>query len=351
MSYDLFRGHSPKNFAIQGHPPLHSHEYVMAGGGYYAPPARPWRPRTTNRTTTEATSPSPQPTYEVSSNDWIASSRWISNLAENIKAVRRELGDKILTVDEVGKFADLWRRWLLLGNKVGSGLSPMLPELRREWAGLMGEGWQLYERYRLLGLNRVAPPYLGEIAVVLATSPAEDSLVNMSSRLLDAARAGERLLDPKTPWWSWRRPADPRPLAEAVNAARLLARKIIEVARTSPGEGLRDRGSPIYTKVLAVLTGLYAAASALYGGEEKPGRAGEEAESRAEAPRTSLFSVGWLVLVGGIGYLGTKWLIGGKKEDVAGNNNPGYHPGVSQRVANHNDADAEEYEDKQPEEG
>ena len=329
MAYDLFRGHSPKNFAIRGHPPLHSHEYVMAGGGYYAPPSRPWRPRAAPSTSGASPTQAPEPAaYEVSSTDWDATQRWMSNLAENVRAVRRELGNKILTADEVEKFADLWRRWLVLSSKVGSApaAAPMQPAVKREWEALLAEGWQLYERYRLLGLNRVAPPYLGELAIILRTLPAEESLVGMSSRLLDAARVSERLLDRDAVWWRWRQiPANPRPLAQFVRTARTLAAQIAEVARTAPGEGPRDQGSPVYARVIALLSAMYAAASALYGGEER------RPEQRQEEPigRPRGLSVGWLVACGGIGYLGMKWLMGGKKEDVAGNGTPGYHPGVS----------------------
>jgi hypothetical protein len=343
MAYDLFRGHHPKNFAIQGHPPLHSHEYVMAGGGYYAPPARPWRPRPAPTPSgISGSGAAPALPYEVSSTDWEASQRWVGNLAENVRAVRREMKDKILSADEVEKFANFWRRWLVFGSRVGSGLEPMSPAARREWKQLLAEGWQLYERFRLLGLNRVAPPYLGELAVVLATMPDEETLPNMSARLLDAARASERLLDQRAPWWAWRKvPSDPRPLAQGVVAARELARGISEVARTSPGVGTRDRGAPVYAKVAAVIAELYRAASALYGGEEKSSRPGadEGAPGEPGAPRTSLASLGWLLAVGAAGYLGARWLTGGKKEHVAGNDTLGYYPGVN------------ESGDEEPEEG
>jgi hypothetical protein len=180
--------------------------------------------------------------------------------------------------------------------------------------------------------------------VILSTLPDEESLPGMSARLLDAARVSERLLDQGAPWWAWRqRPADPRALAQGVAIARELARQISEVARTSPGEGKRDRGAPIYIKVVEVLQGLYQAASLLYDGRERPvpgaAEEGGGQPGRAEVPRTSLLSIGKFLAIGGASYLGIKWLMGGKKEDVAGNGIPGYHPGVRQS------------DDEQPEEG
>jgi len=325
VAYDLFRGRSPKNFAIQGHPPLHSHEYVMAGGGYYAPPPRPWRPRPAP-SASGAASPA-APAYEVSSTDWEATQRWVANLAEGVRRVRREQGSRILTADEVDKFADLWRRWLAFGSRVSGSGASMNTEIRREWAGLLGEAQQLYERYRLLGLPRVAPPYLGELAVVLATLPPEETLVGMSARLLDASRVSSRLLDQGAPWWAWRRPSDPRPLALAVTAARALARQLSEVARTAPGKGTRDRGSPVYARVAELLHEMYAAASSLYGTEEPAGQVPEDGRAPPAVRGTSLW---WLAAVGAAGYLGTKWLIGEKQEHVAGNDIPGYHPGMRQ---------------------
>ena len=332
MAHDLFRGRSPKNFAIQGHPPLHSFEYVMAGGGYvrYAPPARPWRPRPAENTT--STGAAPPPAYVVSPSDWEASVRWMGNLAENISAVRRETGDKLLSADEVGRFTELWRRWLLFGNKVGAAGGLLSPALLREWSGLLGEAQQLYERYRLLGLPRVAPPYVGELAVVVMTLPAEASLADLVVRLRDAARAAERLLDNKAPWWAWRKPGEPRRLAVLALEAKLLAKQIDDVAKTLPGQGTRDSGAPVYLRVAEILKGLQDEASLLYEGREPrraPGQDGERGQGAGDRMRGGGPSLWWLVAAGGAGYLGMKWLTGGKKQDVAGNGTPGYHPGVS----------------------
>jgi hypothetical protein len=209
----------------------------------------------------------------------------------------------------------------------------MSADLRREWAALVNAAWQLYRRYLLLGFNRVAPPYVGELAVVAATLPAEDTLVGLSARLLDAARAGSRLLDQSTPWWSWCNPAGAAPLVAAIAEARGLAGVITEVARTVPGEGPRDRGTPIFGRVASVLAAVYSAASTLYEGK-RPKSEGEErsvgVSEPMEAPRAKGSGLFWLVALGGIGYLGTKWLASGKKKYVAGNATPGYHPGVGQ---------------------
>jgi hypothetical protein len=278
MAHGLFGGDVPKNFAIQGHPPWGSHEYVMVRGypakNHTPPPARP---RTTPGASASGASPDapelkiPDKTgphlYEVSRSDWDAAVRWVGNLAENVRYTRQVHGDKVLTGDDVKAWTDFWRRWLLFGNKMEASkaelrdeslaskvlafTSPLLwasrklyitakgalalmsKENKRELDGLLHEAWQLYRRLRNAGMSQVAIPYMGELVAILRSHPRNSSLSDMTQGLRDAAAAGERLLDENTAWWQWRVRDDSRGLARAVEAAKKSAQDFAELARAS----------------------------------------------------------------------------------------------------------------------
>ena len=371
MSRDITRGSTPKNFAIQGHPPIYSHEYVMAGGGYvepaFAPPPRRWHPETSKPSSSGAatvTEPRiPEKTglhlYEISNSDWDAATRFVANLAENVRYTRQVHGDRVLSADEIARWNGFWQKWLLFANKMGgvskkledeslaakilAATSPVLwasrtlfataqgslalmsVENKRELDGLLAEAWKLYERFRLLGMSQVAVPYMGELVVVLRTLPKEITLAEMATRLRDGARAGERLLDANTAWWQWRKRDETRGLRAAINDARELAGEIERVAGTDAGRGLRDAGTPIYRHFTRILAKIYVEAAGLYGVEET--RASARAAAKDEAhkgPERAGMSLGWLIATLGAGYVSLRWLTTPKI--VVGNDHPGYHP-------------------------
>lgn len=375
MSYDLFRGRTAKNFAIQGHPPIHSFEYVMAGGGYvrpaYAPPARRWHPRAQSSSgaarvadVEEFKIPDKKGfyLYEISNTDWDAATRWMNNLAENVKYTRQVYKDKILPPEEVARFTDLWRRWLLFGNKINvvkkklqdesfaskvlSATSPlywasrrlyytaqeslalMSADNKRELDSLLGEAWKLYSRFRLLGMSQVAIPYMGELVILLRTLPHEMTLTDMIMRLRDSAKVGERLLDVNTAWWEWRKRDETKPLRQAIAEARDLADELGKVAKTPPGQGVRDSGAPVYIHVVRTMAKIYVEAAGLYGIEEtKTSARAEAVDEGKRGGERAVMSIGWLLATAGIGYLGIRWLTRPSTTIIVGNQTPGFHPG------------------------
>ena len=396
MAYDLFKGRTPgKNYAIQGHPPIHSFEYVFSAGGYckppsYAPPARPWHPPKGS-----ATQPgvpldvSGLQLYEISNTDWEAAVRYMNNLAENVKYTRQVHGDKILSQADMEKWAALWSRWLLFSSKIETvktamqdeslatrmlkatlpilwpsrllfatvrgSLALMSPDNKRELDGLLKEAHALHDRFRLQGLTQVAIPYMGDLVVILRSLPREIPLSEMSSRLRDGAKVGERLLDENTAWWEWRKRDDTRGLHAAIKTATELAKTIADIDKaakndvspetkasaratllrllsrktaknevfihSSPSQALRE-------EFIGTLGKIYAEAAALYGVEEVKREAAAELKDDLKKPPAPAGIPLWAWgLVGVAGYAGFKWWTGTeKKEIVVTPEDTGYHP-------------------------
>jgi hypothetical protein len=370
MSYDLFRRvQTTKNYAIVGHPPIHSHEYVMAGGGYAPAPARtPSRSSTDALVVDELKIPAKGGIhlYEISNTDWDAAQRWMQNLTENVAYTRRVHGDRVLPPGELAPWHDLWRKWLAfrekmeaakssladesLAAKVLAATSPaywasralfataqrslalMSSDNKRELDSLLDAAWKLYRRFHLLGMSQVAVPYAGELVVLVRTLPKELALTDMASRLRDGARAGERLLDENTAWWQWRRRDETRGLVRAIGDAKELADAVERVSKTPPGRGTRDSGTPIYQKFLRTLAKIYVEAAGLYGVEETKATARAEAkeESKRGGERAAV-SMGYVLAAAGLGYLGLRWLTRDKTTVVvrdvdAHDDRVGYHP-------------------------
>jgi hypothetical protein len=399
MAHQLFGGDSPKNYAIQGHPPLGSHEYVMVRGcpsGSYAPGSTRWHPR--------SDSGADQPdvgelklkdkkgfyVYEISHSDWDAATRWVNNLAENVRYARKVHGDKILDAEAMAKFNDFWRRWLLFGNKIevektklkdeslaskilaatvpvywasrklaytAQGvLALMSTDNKKELDALLVEGWKIYKQFRNLGMSQVAIPYMGELVVILRTTRRDASVADMAARLRDAAAVGTRLLDEHTAWWPWRMRDDSRGLAVAVADAKKTSEEFGELAKVSRhitrSEQVKaqeiilkilhkkrtyDQHDPIvdlehvspsaavYDEFVRVLSKVFVEAAGLYGVEEvkKTARAG-----LADEPVKAAMTLGWLLALAGVGYLGARWLTRDKTTIVVESHKMGYHPDI-----------------------
>lgn len=293
MAYDIFKGHIPKNFAIQGHPPLHSFEYVMSGGGYVSPenawgqnPA-PSKPSTSGAVgdVKELKLGTPEgfkifnfeilpPLTKISNSDWDAAKKWVANLAENVAYTRKVHGQKILNNEEMVRWTAFWKRWLIFANKLdvvkknmqandslaikaleitmpglwisrllGSTLlgtmALMSEENKRELDKLLHEAWLLYSRFRLLGMSQVAVPYMGDLVVILRGLPKNPKLTEMAQSLQAAAKTGTRLIDENTAWWEWKVRPETKPLRVAIEEAKQLAADILSItASTDPNAGL-----------------------------------------------------------------------------------------------------------------
>jgi len=202
----------------------------------------------------------------------------------------------------------------------------MSAENKRELDKLLHEAWELYKRFRLFGMSQVAIPYMGDLVVVLRTMPRDMSLGDMVTRLRDGAKVGERLLDKNTSWWQWRKRDDSRGLVRAISEASKLADDIESVARTRPGQGLRDSGAPIYQHFVRVLTRIYIEAAGLYGVAETSATAAAEVKDEVrKMPEKMGYSLLGLAAALGVGYVGLRWLTAPKQTIVAQSENQGYH--------------------------
>lgn len=357
MAHDLLHPRRPtaKNFAIQGHPPIYSHEYVMAGGGYARSQTRySSKSGADPAEVDELKIPAKGGLhlYEISNTDWDAAQRWMNGLAENVKYARLVRGDRALPPREVAPWDALWQKWLRLRDEMETSkksladesaaakmlaatspiywasralfataqrsLALMSEDNKRELDGLLDAAWKTYQRLRLFGVGQVAVPYMGELVVFIRTLPKELSLADMATRLRDVARAGERLLDENTAWWQWRRRDESRSLIRAVDDAKKLADDVEATSKTPPGRGTRDSGTPIYQKFLRAAAKIYVEAAGLYGVEET--KATARAEAKEEAKRgeeRAALSAGYVVAALGLGYLGMKWLARDKTTFVA----------------------------------
>jgi hypothetical protein len=298
--------------------------------------------------------------YEISHSDWNAATRWMANLAENVAYTRKVHGEKVLPSSEALRFNDLWRRWLLFGNKIETvkrqledeslaskilsvtvpglwasrllyatakgSLALMSADNKRELDRLLKEAWELYKRFRLMGLSQVAIPYMGDLIVILRTLPPEMTLSDMATRLRDGAKVGERLIDTNTAWWQWRKRDETKGVRRAIDDAKKLAGEIEIVARTPPGQGLRDQDTPIYRQFLRTLAKIYIEAAGLYGVEETKRTAKAEfKDDVAKTPERFGYSILGLLAAMGVGYVSLRWLTTPRNTFVVSSEEPGYH--------------------------
>jgi hypothetical protein len=312
-----------KNFAIYGRPPLGSYEYDFVRG---LPPTRP--PEFPRRKRTEAAR-----AYDhlgsienVSLNDFEAATRWMSNFAEQVKAVARTKKDALDSAD-LDAWSALWKRWLLFGSRKANILDA---ETKKAFDALLNEAFRLYKDFRRKGLGQVAIPYMSDLSVMLRTLPAELTLTQMVLRLREAAKAGDRLLDEDTAWWQWRMGTDTAGLRRAIAAARTLADKF-EASAKLKGQGApREKGSFAYDLFMQGVTRIPIEAAALYRIEETISFAGLRDEENLSKKTT--YTLATLGLLAGVGYLGFKWWTKPQMNFVVGSLQPGYYSGVSEDV-------------------
>jgi hypothetical protein len=353
MAHDFWKGNSRKNFAIQGHPPLGSYEYDFIRG---LPPTLPpgYRPTVKSKKKNDVAMAydSLGSVENVSSTDFDAASRWMSNLAEQVAFTIKTNKDALNEQDQEA-WAGLWKRWLLLGTKVKqdntieklkstpNAVETMLPglfpsrklsrgvmsdETALEYQRLLHEAIVLYQAFRRKGLTQVAIPYMGDLVVMLRTLPPALTLTQMVTRLREAARGGDRLLDQNTAWWQWKRRSDTTGLRRAIDAARELADKFEKSSKIKGQGGSREKGSFAYDLFLQAVTKIPIEAAGLYGIEEGlTGARAELSEGKQPAPGMKGDLV-TLAVAAVLGFIGYKWWTRPQTKIIVESFRPGYNP-------------------------
>jgi hypothetical protein len=309
-----------KNFAIRSRPPLGSYEYdFVRGMPLTRPPEFPRRPK---RTDADRAYDSLGSVDIVSATDFEAASRWMSNFAEQVKYTPK-VHKTALEPSDLDAWSSLWKRWLLLSARK----ERTSDEAKQAFSVLLNEAFGLYKSFRHKGMSQVAIPYMGDLVVMLRTLPPELTLAQMVTRLHEATKAGNRLLDENTAWWQWKLRSDTTGLRRAIAAARELADKFAVTAKLK-GQGTpRERGSFAYDLFMRAVTRIPIEAAGLYGIEETLRAARAEARDVLESQGKKLtYNLATLGLLAGVGYLGFKWWTRPQVNLVVGSVKPGYYP-------------------------
>jgi hypothetical protein len=343
MALDFWKGRTKKNFAIQGHPPLGSYEYDFIRG---LPPTLPPKyKRRTRKSDAARIYDSLGSIENVSATDFDAASRWMNNLAEQVAYTTKTHKDA-LDEHDLATWSSLWKRWLLLSSRVKTdsekapstfNLPALYPSMRlsrgvmsdttkREYDKLLSEAMGLYRAFRRKGLSQVAIPYMGDMVVMLRTLPSELTLTQMVTRMREAARGGDRLLDENTAWWQWRRRSDTSGLRRAISAALDLSDKFEKSSKLKGQGGPREKESFAYDLFLQAVTRIPIEAAQLYGIEEAP--TGVEANTQGARPvahnvKADLVTI---AIAAVLGYIGYKWWTKPQMKIVVESFRPGYNP-------------------------
>jgi hypothetical protein len=362
VARDFWLGKSNKNFAIQGHPPAGSYQYDFIRGlpetrAPALPRKEPAPPLKNKKSSAKAVYDSLGSVATVSDTDFDAACRWMTNLAEQVTAKGNK---KFLAGSDLDAWADLWKRWLLLGSKVKTDNTPatlkslpssplmisalpllymarklssgvMREETKREYDDLLREAFGLYTSFRLKGLGQVAIPYMSDIVVMLKTLPGYLTLKEMVVRLREAARAADRLLDENTVWWQWKTRGDTGGLRRAIGAALDLADKFEKTSKIKGQEGGREKGSFAYDLFLAALTKMPIEAAALYQIEESIKAIQEKTTlpNGQEQPRNPKADLMTLGIFGVLGYISYKWWTKPQTKIIVESFKPGYYPDMA----------------------
>jgi hypothetical protein len=256
---------------------------------------------------------SPQASGAKPYTDLDAAGRWIYTIDRNVKQSRKIHGDKVLSRDDESSWNKIMTRWSSFQEnaKAAGGFEAAMSKSRKSFDDLMDDAKKTSDGFAGKGLPVVPPPYLGEIAELLAGTPTKLDVQGMASKLVAASRCGEKLLDERSPWSRWTT-SDPKPLQTAIDQARKAAGIYAE---SKQGTKIWNQGEPAYDEFLRRLRGIWIAGASLHG--LMTPKASPTASSGGEVPLAHLTGksphrILWLLGAAGAGYLGIFWLVNRK---------------------------------------
>jgi hypothetical protein len=252
--------------------------------------------------------------YEIGFTELDAANRWANAIDRSVKQARRVHGDKILSRDDESrwdKFMTGWRTFAADMNLPG-GFNMMLAANKTNFDGRVTELRTLRDDFSKKGMSLVPVPYMGELLELLRTMPKRLTAGEMQGKLLAGAKCGEKMLDENMVWYKWLASSEHRPLSRAIEDAKVAA----DIYGRSRSSGATySPGDPAYDEFLRRLTKIWIEAAGLYGFREVE-KTAKAALKDALPSRTN--EVLWLLALGGVSYLGAKWLFSTRQLPVVG---------------------------------
>jgi len=245
---------------------------------------------------------------DVTFSDVDAADRWLNNLHRTMEYSLATHGNRFVSKDDIAAWSTFIAKWNPFRNSLGNlSILWMSRENKQTFHKLLAEGHAWQERFAGKGMAIIPVPYALEIVTLLRTMPKQLTAGQMVPKLAAVVQCGDKLLDAHAPWYGWRKSGDAKGLAAAVDSAKAMG---IILSRSKDSNLRYFPGDPIYDEFLRRLTKIWIEAAGLYGitETERSNLAALKSDLKKGAQDTSS-NIGWLLLAGGVGYLGLKWMV------------------------------------------
>jgi hypothetical protein len=273
--------------------------------------------------------------WEITSTELDAANRWVATLARSVDYARQVHGDKVLSAQDAGEFADFYKRWKKFASRVTTW---SIVERAREankavFEKLLAESKRLRDRFSTKGMPLVPVPHVTDLVLMLRRLPGSLTPREMASRLETVAGWGESMIKASRTTGEWVQrsgmyaagalllgPAgvlfahyvptswsgDRRGLEKSVGDARHAARLLEKSTDAGVSYG---RGDPVYDEFVRRATRVYVEAAGLFGIRETQVSATAEAvDAGARQVERGSSGLLWLLGIAGVSWLGSRWL-------------------------------------------
>jgi hypothetical protein len=237
-----------------------------------------------------------------------AADQWLIALQQSVDYSLANHGNKVVTEADKNDLASLMVKWNTFRNSV-KGLTTfwLSKDQKQTFQSLMKEAKTWHKRFDGKGLTIIPVPYALEIVTLVRSMPKQLTAAQMIPKLAAVAKCGEKLLDASTPWYGWKVNSDTKGLSDSIDSAKAMA---IILARSKNSDMKYFPGDPIYDEFVRRLTKVWIEAAGLYGIEqvERSNLASLKDDLKKGTSDTAS-NIVWLLLAGGVGYLGLKWMV------------------------------------------
>lgn len=243
----------------------------------------------------------------VTFSDVDAADQWLNGLHRTMEYSLATHGNKFVSKDDIAAWSTFIAKWNPFRNSLGNlSILWMSQENKKTFHKLLAEANTWQKRFDGKGLAIIPVPYALELVTLLRTMPKQLTAGQMLPKLAAIIQCGDKLLDAHAPWYGWRKSGDAKGLATAVDSAKAMG---IILSRSKESNVRYFPGDPVYDEFLRRLTKIWIEAAGLYGIEEteRTNLADLKTNLKKGAENTPS-NIGWLLLAGGVGYLGLKWM-------------------------------------------